>query len=402
MFLPLGDEPNPRGIPFVTYAIILINVAVYAFVTLPLSFVAASLDDPALGEYLRAVSRMLPEGVSLNEVLRGVSAYDLVTFTWGYRPAEPDAVALFTAMFLHGGFMHLAGNMLFLWIYGDNVEHRLGSIAFLFWYLATGVAATLFHAWFDSSSLMPMVGASGAISGVLGFYFLWFPHNRVRLWVFLFPLFANVILVPARIVLGLYLIIENMLPFLVTRGIEGGGVAYGAHIGGFVAGLVVAWAINRLEVRRPPAEFRAAGEPAAVAAAPASPEEAIADAIEDGRMDEAAARYCSLAPDQARRALGPDHSLALADWLRANGHTRAAVVVYQRHLRDYPLGPGAAEAHAGLGLVQLYALDQPASAYQHFVDALGLDPTPATEAAVRQALGDIAARQKFRVGRRGL
>jgi membrane associated rhomboid family serine protease len=373
MFIPLGDEPNPRGIPFVTYAIILANVAVYAFITLPLSFTAANLDDPALREYLRAVSPLLPDGVSWTEVLRSLSAYDLFTFTWGYRPVDPHELTLITAMFLHGGFMHLAGNMLFLWIYGDNVEHRLGPF--------------------------PVVGASGAISGVLGFYFVWFPHNRVRLWVFLFPFFANVLLVPARIVLGLYLIIENMLPYLATRGIEGAGVAYGAHIGGFAAGLAVAWGMNRREVRKRPPGFRVAGEPAEVAAAPASPGEAIAEALDGGRMDEAAARYFSLAPDQVRRALSPDHSLALANWLRANGHARAAVVVYQRHLRDYPLGDGAAGAHAGLGLVQLHALDQPTSAYQHFVDALGLDPSPETEAIVRQALDEIKGRQKFRVGR---
>ena len=399
MFIPLGDEPNPRGIPFVTYAIILANVAVYAFITLPLSFTAANLDDPALREYLRAVSPLLPDGVSWTEVLRSLSAYDLFTFTWGYRPVDPHQLTLITAMFLHGGFMHLAGNMLFLWIYGDNVEHRLGPIAFLFWYLATGVAATLFHAYFASSSPFPVVGASGAISGVLGFYFVWFPHNRVRLWVFLFPLFANVLLVPARIVLGLYLIIENMLPYLATRGIEGAGVAYGAHIGGFAAGLAVAWGMNRREVRKRPPGFRVAGEPAEVAAAPTSPGEAIAEALDGGRMDEAAARYFSLAPDQVRRALSPDHSLALANWLRANGHARAAVVMYQRHLRDYPLGDGAADAHAGLGLVQLHALDQPTSAYQHFVDALGLDPSPETEAIVRQALDEIKGRQKFRVGK---
>lgn len=396
MFLPLGDEPNPRGVPVVTYAIILVNCAVYLFITLPLSATAASLEDPALREYLQAISRMLPEGASWADFIASLSAYDLFTFTWGYRPARPSGVALFTAMFLHAGFMHLFGNMLFLWIYGDNVEHRLGSLAFLLWYLATGVAATLFHSVFDSSSPLPVVGASGAISGVLGFYFLWFPHNRVRLWVFLFPIFAKVLLVPARIVLGAYLILDNLLPFVVTRGVEGGGVAYGAHIGGFVAGLVAAWAMNRREVHKRPAEFRAAGAPAA---APVAAGNAIADAIAGGRMDDAAAQYFSLPPERARRALSPQDSLALADWLRASGHARAAVTVYQRHLRDYPLGPGAAEAHAGLGLVQLYALEQPASAYQHFVDALGLDPSPETTAIVRRALGEIRARQKFRVGK---
>lgn len=398
MFLPLGDEPNPRGVPYVTYAIIAANIAVYVFIALPLSLTAASLDDPALSEYLQVISRMIPEGVSMREVLSSISAYDLFTFNWGYRPADPHYLALVTAMFLHGGFLHLFGNMLFLWIYGDNVEHRLGSAAFLFWYLATGVAATLFHGLFDSSSALPIVGASGAISGVLGFYFVWFPHNRVRLWIFLFPFFANIVLVPARIVLGLYLFLDNVVPFLVSRGAGGGGVAYGAHIGGFLAGLVVAFVANRFVSRERPTEFRAAGGEVTGEAAEA-PADDVAGAIAEGRMDEAAAQYFKLPPEQARRLLRPADSLALADWLREQGHTRAAVVVYQRHLRDYPLGAGAAEAHAGLGLVQLHALDQPASAYQHFVDALGLGPSPETEAIVRQALGEIAARQKFQVGR---
>jgi membrane associated rhomboid family serine protease len=400
MFLPLGDEPNPRGVPFVTYAIIAANVAVYAFVTLPLSSTAASLNDPALREYLQVISRMIPEGVSMREVLSSISAYDLFTFTWGYRPANPHYLALVTAMFLHGGFMHLFGNMLFLWIYGDNVEHRLGSPAFLFWYLVTGVAATLFHGLFDSSSALPVVGASGAISGVLGFYFVWFPHNRIRLWIFLFPLLANVVLVPARIVLGIYLFLDNVVPYVVSRGVEGGGVAYGAHIGGFLAGLIVAFVANRRVVRERPAEYRAAAGEVVEEEAEA-PADSLVEAIADGRMNEAAERYFQLRPEQARHVLSPLQSLALADWLREQGHTRAAVVVYQRHLRDYPLGAGAAEAHAGLGLVQLHALNQPASAYQHFVEALGLDPSPETEALVRQALGDIAARQKFQVGRRG-
>jgi len=136
--------------------------------------------------------------------------------------------------------------MLFLWIYGDNVEHRLGTIRFLFWYLATGVAATLSHALFAMKSPLPMVGASGAISGVLGFYFVWFPRNRVKFLVLL-PFFLHVVLVPAWIALGLYLLVDNLLPLFVAQ--SGAGVAYGAHIGGFVAGAIAALFMQR----RPPA-----------------------------------------------------------------------------------------------------------------------------------------------------
>jgi membrane associated rhomboid family serine protease len=395
MIVPLGDEPNPRGVPYMTYAIIAVNVVVYLFVTLPLGMIPPDPQDPALREYLQALSQSLPGNVPLMEVLSQVTAYDLFTFTFGYRPAHPSLVALFTAMFLHGGLLHLIGNMLFLWIYGDNVEHMLGSIAFLFWYLATGVAATLFHAWFDSTSLFPLVGASGAISGVLGFYFIWFPHNRVRLWVFFFPL-VNVFLVPARIVLGLYLIVENLLPFLVTRG-GAGGVAYGAHIGGFAAGLAVAWIMNRRDIRG--RDVRGARVPTAPTGGQIASEPAVTTALREGRIQDAAALYFSLSPEQTRRLLPPEDSIALAEWLRAAGYLRAAITVYQRHLRDYPLGPGAAEAHLGLGLVQLHSLDQPAAAYQHFVEALGLNPSPEIEAAAYRALDEIKARQKFQVGR---
>ncbi|MFQ5990145.1 MAG: rhomboid family intramembrane serine protease, partial [Candidatus Methylomirabilales bacterium] len=295
----------------------------------------------------------------------------------------------------HAGFMHLFGNMLFLWIYGDNVEHRLGRVPFLCWYLATGVAATLFHTLFDLDSPLPLVGASGAISGVLGFYFIWFPRNTVRLLIFFFY-FINVITVPARFVLGFYLLVDNLLPFLVTRGMEGGGVAHGAHIGGFLGGLAVAWFMDRRELVGRPEEYRRAHVPAE---AGETPSQLVARALASGDFADAAETYFALDPDQTRRALTPEDSIALADWLQRNGHHRAALTVYRRHLRDYPQGPGAAEAHVGAGLVQLMFLDQATPAYQHFLDALDLDPSPETAARARAALDSIAARQKFQVRR---
>ena len=121
---------------------------------------------------------------------------------------------LFTSMFMHAGFMHLLGNMVFLWVYGDNVEHRLGRVGFLFSYLLTGIAATLAFAGVAGNSGTPLVGASGAISGVLGLYFLLFPGNRVRVLVFL-GWFITTIMLPARIVLGIYVVIDNILPLVV-------------------------------------------------------------------------------------------------------------------------------------------------------------------------------------------
>ncbi len=332
MFLPLGDEPNPRGAPVVTYSLIGVNVAVYCFVTLPLSAVRPDFDDPRVAEYVQLFARYLSR-MSLEDFLRQITAYDLVVFSYGYRPAAPELTALFTSMFLHGGLMHLAGNMLLLWIYGDNVEHRLGPARFLLAYLATGLAATLVHSVLDARSVVPVVGASGAISGVLGFYFIWFPRNRVRLLV-MFPL-MHIFYAPARLVLGIYLIIQNLFPFLASRGIEdGGGVAYGAHIGGFLAGLGSAWWAERRGVQAGPREYRRAPAPGASGTAVASVREEIARLMSGGRYDEAADAYFQVPSEASRRALAPDDSISLSNWLANHGHPAAALVGYQRHLRD--------------------------------------------------------------------
>lgn len=393
MFLPLGDEPNPPGVPVVTYALIGLNVAVFLLVTLPLSAVQPDPGDPRLDAYIRALMTQFTV-TDLRTVLQTLTSYDLVVFTHGFRPAEPSLTAVVTSMFLHAGFAHLAGNMLFLWIYGDNVEHRLGSGRFLVAYLGTGAVATLSHALLDLDSVLPTVGASGAISGVLGFYFVWFPKNRVRLWVMLFPFFMNVVYAPARFVLGMYLIIDNLLPFLVTRGLEGGGVAYGAHIGGFAGGLAYAWWSDRRELQRAPPEYE---PPARPVDATASSVRGIRQRIADGAYEAAAPDYFRLSSARTARLLMPEDSIRFAHWLANHGHADAALIVYQRHLRDFPLGPFAGEAHLGAGLVQLHARDQPAAAYQHLVAVLDTDPHPETEAYARQALTEIAKRQKFPV-----
>lgn len=240
--IPISDYPSPPGTPVATIALIVANVAIYLLVTLPLGAQPANPADPAFQEYLKLVMQSLPGNVPPQQIIQSISAYDLVVFKWGFRPADPSIATLVSSVFLHGGFMHLAGNMLYLWIYGDNVEHRLGPLAFLFWYLATGVAATLFHAAVNLSSPIPLVGASGAISGVLGFYFLWFPRHSVRVFLFLFPIYVGTVMLNARVVLAIYLLWDNVLPFLVSQG--AGGVAHGAHIGGFIAGLAVAAWMN--------------------------------------------------------------------------------------------------------------------------------------------------------------
>lgn len=389
MLLPLSDAPNPRGVPYVTYLLIALNVAVYVLVSLPLGFERPDVRDPAFTAYIQVIRDAIPPDVPIRAVVANMTAYDLYVFEHGYKPGAPQLADLLYSLFLHGGLMHLFGNMLFLWIYGDNVEHRLGRLGFLLWYLATGVAATLFFALFASGSMTPLVGASGAISGVLGFYFLWFPRNVVRLFVFLFPFFMNVVTVPARIVLGIYLVIDNLLPFFLSSS-GGGGVAHGAHIGGFVAGLAIAWVLDRRQVAGRPAEYRAAKTESS----------SLSDAIEAGDFATAAPAYFALPPERTQSALTADASLALGNWLAANRHPEAAVVVFRRHLRDYPTGQSAAAAHFGLGLVQFEQMGQVASAYQHFLDALDLGPDPATAERARAALAQIAALQKYQIRKR--
>ena len=132
--LPLGDEPNPPDTPLATYALILVNCAAYLLITLPLGAVRPEWADPMVQEYLRAWVEALPEPVSRRDVAamyQQLTGYDLFVYRWGFRAAEPSLATLFSAMFLHAGFLHLLGNMLFLWICGDNVEHRLGRVRFL-------------------------------------------------------------------------------------------------------------------------------------------------------------------------------------------------------------------------------------------------------------------------------
>jgi membrane associated rhomboid family serine protease len=395
MLLPLGDSPNPRGTPFVTYGLIAANVAIYLLVTLPLGAERPDPADPAVLDYLRVLAAEQGGPIPAREILARLTAYDLFVFRHGFQPASPSFSDLLFSMFLHGGLMHLFGNMLFLWIYGDNVEHRLGGGRFLFAYLLTGVAATFFHAIFDLDSRIPMVGASGAISGVLGFYFVWFPHNKVRLLIALFPFLVDVITVPARMILMMYLILENVLPFLISRGLGGGGVAYGAHIGGFIAGWAIARWLDRRVEAIPPPEFRHASRET-IDPAPARAQE-IRQMIENGEFAEAADRYFSIRSEETKGLLAPRDALKFAAWLGVTGHPEAACVVYRRLLRDHPTGPEAAEAHLALGEILLQRLRQPAAAYQHLLDALDLEPGPEIAHRANQLLEEISALQKYRV-----
>jgi len=389
MFLPIGDAPNPKGIPFVTYALIAANVAAFLLLNVPLGSRRADVNDPGFREYVEVMARELEGRVDVRELVAQASEYDLFAFEHGYRPAAPQLADLLSAMFLHGGFMHLFGNMLFLWIYGDNVERRLGAFPYLLAYLLTGVAATLTHSLVFSSSDIPLVGASGAISGVLGFYFLWFPRNSVRILVFLPPFLMQVFEIPARYVLGMYLLVDNLLPFLFAGE---GGVAHGAHIGGFVVGGVLAWLLDRRGLAsRPPDILAPAATPTGA--------DAVRAALAEGRFGEAARAYFALPAPSTRGALAPDEAVALASWLRAQGHSDPALALLRRVLRDVPRGDGLAEAYALAGTILLEDRREPTAAYQYLLTALEMGPRPETAAAVRHELAAVEAQQKRRVGR---
>ena len=202
---PLGDDDSQRRtVPTVTFVLIAINVLVF--------FIELSGGDGF------------------------IEALAFVPARFAEAPAA-EAYTIFTAMFLHGGWMHLFGNMLFLWIFGDNVEDRFGHLQFLGFYLLTGVAATLAQFAISPDSNVPNVGASGAIAGVLGAYILMFPQSRVNVLVG-----RQVVAMPAVIVLGMWIVIQlfSEVGSIASTEETAGGVAYMAHIGGFAAGFAMA------------------------------------------------------------------------------------------------------------------------------------------------------------------
>ena len=184
-----------------------------------------------------------------------LSDRELALFVRGYGvvPARFEWISVFTSMFLHGGWMHILGNMLFLWIFGDNVEDRMGHGRFLVFYLLCGTVAALAHVMSEPGSLIPTIGASGAVAGVMGAYFVLYPHSRILTLLPLF-IFWQVIEVPALVFLGLWFVLQlfsgvgTML--MATQGAPAGGIAFWAHVAGFVAGVVLVFAFRRPERAR--------------------------------------------------------------------------------------------------------------------------------------------------------
>ena len=215
--IPLRDDQPTFSTPFVNYFLIVLNLLVFLW---------------ELSQGHRALNAFMGEfGVVPRHTLAVLTGHS-------YDPAATAIVPLFTSMFLHASFLHVAGNMLFLWIFGDNIEDYIGHFSYLVFYLMSGVAAGATHILLNQGSRVPSVGASGAIAGVLGAYFILYPRARVLIWfppIFFFH-------VPAWLMLG-YWFVVNFLSGTAMAIAEtsqtSGGIAFWAHVGGFVAGVVM-------------------------------------------------------------------------------------------------------------------------------------------------------------------
>ena len=369
--LPIGDSPNLPKTPWITWGLIAVNVLIHLALW-PASWTAADPRTPEYREYLEVLA--LERGVRPP----AVSAADLIHFRYGAKPGDLEVGDVFSSMFLHGGLLHLLGNMLFLWIFGDNVEHRLGGPAFLLAYLATGVAAVLGDSVLRWGSVVPSIGASGAISGVLGCYFAWFPHNRVRMWGFFFPLFMGTFELSARLVLGMYLVLENLLPLLIAGG--GGGISYGAHIGGFVAGWGLAFLLAAPPARRPQRPAAWAGPSLA---------DAFRAPLAAGDLGQAAAVLLRAPRQRTARELDVHDKTVLGELLEEAGEWRLALAAYQRALADHPRDAGRAAAHLGAARVLMRRLGSPTAAYQHLYAVLEEPSSLDEEEEARALLAEL-------------
>jgi membrane associated rhomboid family serine protease len=209
--IPLKDLNPSRATPFVNIALIIANVAVFLYqVTLPLRFEKAFI------------------------LANGVAPARISSFLAGHASAQVALEPLFTSMFLHGGWMHLLGNMLFLYVFGDNVEDYFGHIGYALFYVACGIGSGLVHVLFNWHSTIPAIGASGAISGVMGAYILLYPRARVLTFFFIF-----VLPVPAFFILGSWFVFQFLQALGGVAGDPSGGAAVWAHVGGFLIGMLI-------------------------------------------------------------------------------------------------------------------------------------------------------------------
>ena len=220
--IPLRDINPTKRFAIVTFLVIVLNIVVFVY--------QLTLGERA-GELFVESFALVPAKLFAAGPLTG--------------GATPVAATLITSMFLHGGLLHIAGNMLYLWIFGNNVEDAMGRMRFIFFYLLCGILAAYAHAYMNRSSLTPMIGASGAISGVLGAYLLLYPRARVVTLIML-GFYIRTIQLPAKVVLGFWFLLQFVNALL--EGGSAGGVAWYAHVAGFFAGVLLIGLFKRNEV----------------------------------------------------------------------------------------------------------------------------------------------------------
>ena len=242
--IPLRDNIPTARPPVVTYAIIIANVLVYFLWQRG----GLTLGDPSSPHYL---NNLIDYGAIPYELTHPGDNCEIVSqsgalacegmrgVTGTAEPQPPTYVTPFTAMFMHGGLLHLGGNMLFLWIFGNNVEDSMGSVKFVFFYVLGGLAALLLQVIVGPNAVVPTIGASGAIAGVLGGYILLFPRAKVVTVIFII-FFFTILELPALLVLGFWFLEQAVMGYfdLAQPSGKGGGVAYFAHVGGFLFGLL--------------------------------------------------------------------------------------------------------------------------------------------------------------------
>jgi len=251
--IPLRDYRQSRTFPVITVALIIINLLLFSYQLTHSSRETLTLDVSSWHDY----------GMNFADMSRPVSFVrisprDTFVFAYGFIPGEflsgkdlpptialPLLITLFSSMFIHGGLLHLLGNMLYLWIFGDNVEDAMGHGRFLVFYLLCGLIATAAQTAISSHSPIPQIGASGAIAGVLAAYFMLFPYSRVLTLIPIF-FFVRLIAIPAVFLLGVWFLFQVVSGATTTA--AGGGVAFFAHIGGFLAGGLLVFIFRRRSV----------------------------------------------------------------------------------------------------------------------------------------------------------
>jgi len=408
VIIPIGDDNPSLRIPYVTYGLVAINVVIFVLVN-------------RFGSLPASVSR-----------------------EWGFVPNDLKWYTFVTSVFLHGDFFHILFNMLFLWIFGDNVEDKLGHVLYFVFYLVAGALACTFYMLFTgfSGGSIPLVGASGAIAGAMGCYMLFFPNANIRYFYWVFWFFMGVIPIRAKWSLGLW-IAMNLVNWLVLNSRYVTGVAYAAHVGGFAVGigagmLAKSWLVRKGRVtgydeytgfappgtgrgtarrerteRFTPQSFQQA-RPESTPREPRSTqvrreyvsprvqterdgegffgmEEAIAENLRTAQMDVALEKYREYVRMRHAKALPSWAQIKIAAELFKMKDYEAALEAYRRYLARYPGGPDAAEAKFRLGVILSRYRKEYFRAREYLLQAVVEHPDPKIVAFARTELERVSA-----------